>query len=358
MKNTLTSRTYVDKDVFVGIDVHKKTYSVVARVDKEIVKKWTTAASPEALAKQLLKYFPGAKIHTAYEAGFSAFSLHRELIKHKIDSIVIHAAAIEVAANDRVKTDKRDAKKLATLLETGQLQIKAVRVPSKEEEQRRMLTRTREQLVKDRTAVKNRIRMKFHQLGLIGYDDERQITFRLYEELLKRSPSEDFTMSVEVYRRIWKLIDEQIREIDKVLEKEAKQDNNEATYRSVPGFGKLSTRIFSNELGNMSQFQNEQQLFCFLGLTPSEHSSGESVQKGRISKQGSSRLRGLLVEVSWRAIREDRDLANFYNRLVPRTGKKRAIVAVARKLIGRIRAAFQKGEIYQVDYLTAAATVG
>ena len=73
-KETTTRNLYLGKEVFVGIDVHKKTYAVVARVDREIVKKWTTAASPQGLAEQLLKYFEGARIHTVYETGFSGES--------------------------------------------------------------------------------------------------------------------------------------------------------------------------------------------------------------------------------------------------------------------------------------------
>ena len=96
--------SYEGKDVFVGLDVHKKTYAVVARVDGEITK--------------LLIYFHGGRIRTAYEAGFSGLSLHRELEKNGIHNLVVHAAGVEVAVSDRVKTDKRDVAKLAALLES------------------------------------------------------------------------------------------------------------------------------------------------------------------------------------------------------------------------------------------------
>lgn len=95
---------------------------------------------------------------------------------------------------------------------------------------------------------------------------------------------------------------------------------------------------------------DKRQLFSYTGLTPSEYSSGESIRKGHITRQGNSRVRAILVEVAWRALREDKALADFFRRLFPHTGKKRAIVAVARKLIGRIRAAFQHQEPYQLDY--------
>ncbi len=100
----------------------------------------------------------------------------------------------------------------------------------------------------------------------------------------------------------------------------------------------------------MSQFHNERQLFSYTGLTPCEYSSGESIRRGHISKQGNSRLRAILVEAAWRAIKKDSALEEFFNRLYPRTGKTKAIIAVARKLIGRIRAAFEKGQLYQIGY--------
>ncbi len=348
MKRTTTQNSYIGEDVFVGIDVHKKTYCVVARVNQEVAKKWTTPASPPKLVEQLEKFFKGAKIHTAYEAGFSGFALHRYLVSAGINNIVVHAAGIEVAVNNRVKTDKRDATKLATLLEAKRL--KGIRIPSEKEENQRILTRTRAQLVQDLTAVKNKIRMKCHQMGLIDYDDKRVMTHKLVEEMLKRSTSSELTIAIKAYWQIWKSLEQEIRYIEKELSKQAQTDPNEKTYRSAPGVGSLSARILSNELGDLTQFDNERQLFSYTGLTPCEYSSGEAIRRGHISKQGNSRLRAILVEAAWRAIKIDSALAEFFNRLYPRRGKTRAIVAVARKLIGRIRAAFKQGRSYQLGY--------
>ncbi|NJK53214.1 MAG: IS110 family transposase [Leptolyngbyaceae cyanobacterium SU_3_3] len=348
MKQDTKARSYVGKQVFIGIDVHKKTYTVVARVEEEVVKKWTTTASPQSLSQQLLKYFAGATIYSAYEAGFSGFVLHRELEAHGIENIVVNAAGIEVAVNDRVKTDKRDALKLATLLEAKRL--KRIRIPSEEEEAHRLLSRTRKQLVEDCTAVKNKIRMKFHQFGLIDADETRDMTHKLVKELLANAPSKELAIVINAYWNVWKSLDEEIKKIEQELKQQAKEDPNEKTYRSAPGVGPQSARILSNELGNMSQFCNERQLFSYTGLTPSEYSSGEAIRRGHITHQGNDKVRGILIEIAWRAIEKDQALAQFFNRLFPRTGKKKAIVAVARKLIGRIRAAFQKGEIYQLGY--------
>ena len=313
-----------------------------------------TSAEPKKLAYQLNKYFPGAKIESAYEAGFSGFVLHRELEKAGIHNIVVNAGSIEVAVHNRVKTDKRDALKLATLHEAGRLQ--GIRIPTQKEEQRRLLTRTRQQLVENRTAIKNQIRMKSHQMGLIEPEDRREMSHQFVEQLLCRSPSEEFSLVVQAYWQVWKTVETQIKKIEEKLKEQAKEDPNETIYRSAPGIGHLGARILSNELGNLSQFDNERQLFSYTGLTPSEHSSGETVRKGHITHQGNSRVRHILSQAAWRAIEKDRDLKAFFERLYPRTGKKRAIVAVARKLIGRIRAAFKTGQPYQMNSLSPQET--
>lgn len=191
--------------------------------------------------------------------------------------------------------------------------------------------------------------MRCHQFGLIAPDDRRLMTHQFVKDLLKNSPSEEFCIAVNAYWRVWKSLDAEVKALEAELYKQAQQDTYEATYRSAPGIGPLSARILSNELGNMSQFANERQLFSYTGLTPSEHSSGPSIRRGHITRQGNARVRFVLCEAAWRAIRKDESLRDFFNRLHPRTGKKKAIVAVARKLIGRIRAAFHQEKLYQLQ---------
>ena len=305
--------------------------------------------------KQLLRYFPEASIHTVYEAGFSGFVLHRTLVAAGINNLVVNPGSIETAVHNRVKTDKRDALKLAELLAAGRLT--GIRVPTELEEQKRMLTRTRQQLVEDRSAIKNKIRMKCHQMGLIDSDDKREMSHKLVKELLSNSSSPELSLAIEAYWQVWQNIDTQIKKIEAQLRQQADEDPHEPTYRSAPGIGPLSARILSNELGDMSQFNNERQLFSYTGLTPSEHSSGDTIRKGHITRQGNNRVRHILNQAAWRAISIDRDLRAFFESLYPRTGKKKAIVAVARKLIGRIRAAFRQGELYQLNYQKLAPEV-
>jgi transposase len=347
MTITAQPRSYVGESIYVGIDVHKRTYSVVVRAQQTEVKRWTTAAEPAKLGEQLHKFFAGASIYTAYEAGFSGFVLHRELTRQGIRSIVVHAAAVEVAAHNRVKTDKRDARKLAEQLEAGRL--RGIRIPTEAEEQRRLLSRTRSQLVRQRTQVQNHIRMKAHQFGLIAPDDRRQMSHTLVSELLSQCPNPAFQAVVKAHQAVWRALEHEIAQLEADLKRQAAADPYEATYQSVPGVGFISARVLSHELGDLSQFANERQLFSYTGLTPAEYSSGETTRRGSITKQGNAHLRSILIEIAWRAIGKDPSLAAFFERIKLRGGSKRAIVAVARKLIGRIRAAFRQQVPYRIE---------
>ncbi len=136
---------YTGKRVFMGIDVHKKTYSCVSVCEGHVVKKDTMPADPQILTTYIKNNFSGAQLETAYEAGFSGFHLHRQLTATEIKNYVIHPGSIEVASRDRVKTDKRDAKKIAIQLAAGRL--KCIYIPTLEEEAKRSASRLRSNIV-------------------------------------------------------------------------------------------------------------------------------------------------------------------------------------------------------------------
>jgi len=349
-RTTRKEISYVGKEVYVGMDVHKKTYSVTVICEENIVKRDTMRADPEVVVRYLLNHFEGAKIHSVYEAGFCGFGLHRKLVAAGIDNIVVNPASIEVAANDKVKTDKRDSRKQAEQMFRGSLS--GIYIPTEAEESARVLTRTREQIVEQRARVATQIKSKLNYFGLIPFDDKRTVTESYLKELEEKEFSEELSYGLKLFSAQWRFLTEQLKEIGTKLEVQAKRDSSvEKIYRSVPGIGPISSRVLSNELGNLQRFSNERRLFSFTGLTPSEHSSGESVHKGRISRQGSSRIRKYLVEIAWRAIEKDPALKEIFERIAKTRGKKRAIVAIARKLIGRIRACFHQGSLYQLGVM-------
>lgn len=341
--------SYRNKKVYVGIDVHKKTYSVTVVCGAEIVARDTMQASPDGLGRYLKRRFAGAQIFSVYEAGFSGFGLHRRLVELGVRNIMINAASLQTAANDKVKTDKRDSRKLAEQLQDGRL--RAIHIPSVAVELRRILTRTREQLVRHRARVATQIKSKLHYFGLIGWDDDNKPMSELYlKRIEKQELPEELVYCLQLLGEQWRFLTIKLKELADKLAEQAKGDEClEKVYRSVPGIGNISARVLSNELGNLAErFHNERALFSFTGLTPSEHSSGGHVHKGNISRQGSSRVRKYLTEIAWRAIGKDEALGEIFNRIAKTRGKKRAIVAIARKIIGRIRSCFRQGCLYQL----------
>jgi transposase len=339
--------TYSDRIVYVGVDVHKDTYAVTCVCDKKIVKTATVQADPAGLGASLQRWFPGAMLSTVYEAGFSAFVLHRALIKAGITSIVVNPASVAVAANDKVKTDRRDSKKLALDLADGRL--RGIYVPTEAEELARLLPRTRAQIVEHRATIARQIKAKLHQFGLIAPSRRRLISHRYLREIAAWPLPSELGVRLSLLAEQWRFATQQLIEMRRLFREQAQaQAPLEKVYRSVPGIGAVVARTLATELGDMTRFANERALFSYTGLTPSEHSSGTSVRRGPISRQGSSRIRQLLVETAWRALPRDTVLQESFDRIAATRGKKRAIVAIARRLTGRIRACFRQGSPYAV----------
>lgn len=347
-------KDYTGKKIYLGIDVHKKTYAVTAICEKIVIKKATLAATPEGLVAFCKKYFPSALIESAYEAGFSGFCLHRVLEKNGIKNLVVHAAGIEVASGDRVKTDKRDSLKIATQLEAKRL--KGIHVPSEEREEKRALTRLRDTVVEHRMTTANQIKALLHQHGLISPTAKKQICPKWIESLKILPMRAGIRYALNQLIDMWQQLTIKIKEINTEMAKQAVEDGAlETIYRSAPGIGPVGARILANEVEDMSYFDNERQLFSYTGLTPSEHSSGGYIRKGHISRQGKPIIRRVLVLAAWQAIKKDRHLREIYDRISIRSGGKKAIIAVARRLIGHIRACFRKQCLYGTESVSKAA---
>jgi len=339
------SISYKGRKVFVGIDVHLRFYQVTCYCEGVLVHKFRCDAVPGALAYSLCRMFRGAEIESCYETGFSGFMLHRTLCESGIKNRVVNAGDVETSSR-RDKTDKRDSNKLAQQFMGGRLT--GIAIPGEEEERRRQLTRVREQLMRKRTSTKNQIRMRFHYFGLLGCSEKREMSFSLVREVLEKTDSPELIISTEVLVAVWESLDEQLKRISAELKHQAENDEFETIYRKLPGVGPLSSRVLSNELGDLRRFPNMKALYRYTGLTPGEGSSGESRRLGHISREGSSRLRHVLVEAAWNALSKDKELKTYFEQLATRAGKKRAIVAVARKLVGRARALLISGEEYKI----------
>lgn len=343
---------YTGEIIYMGIDVHKSKYVCACICENELVKRDSLPADPEGLLLYIAKFFFGAKVKSAYEAGFSGFHLHRYLIQNGVNNIIVNPSSIEISSRDRVKTDKRDAVKIATQLSVQRL--RGIYVPSIEQESKRHVTRLRASFWKLRHQVGNRFKSLLFTQGLIPGNDKTRITKKWLEEkfleIKQTGLPEDFYYVAKQYAEEWMHLTDKIKDIEEQLKIQAKQESDLHTiYTSVPGIGLIHGKQLANELGDMNQFSNEKQLFSYAGLTPSEYSSGEHVRQGHISRQGKPVIRKIMVEAAWKAIEKDPNLCEVFERIALRKGRKRAIVGIARRLLGRIRSCLLSGTLYEIN---------
>ena len=291
------------------------------------------------------KNFQGAEIVSAYEAGFCGFALHRKLEDLGIVNRIVHPAGIEVMVRERVKHDRMDSEEIATQLSDGRL--KGLHVPSEKREGYREVSRLREVLVRKKNIVSNQIKSLLHRQGLFREEDNKILSQKRVRGFLEEDLPGDIKYCLSKYCEEWLRLVEEIKEINKKLEEQSKEDGLEQIYRSLPGVGQTSARVLANELGDMSQFSNERKLFSYTGFTPREHASGEHRWQGHISRQGKPILRKILVQAAWRGIREDEGLEKRFTELSKRVGARKAIVAIARILIGYGRSCFKENRLYE-----------
>ena len=330
----------IGKAVFCGMDVHKNHWNLCFVCDGEIVQKIRVDVNFTRLQFLLQNYNRCRTIKFVYEAGFSGFWLYRSLVDSGYDCIITPPNKMQ-NSGDKVKTDKRDAQKLATYFAAGLL--KSVYVPPKDIEGDRRVIRRRRQLSKMQSSAKNHIRSFLNLYGLTMPSFIKRAWSLQYmswlENLELEHPSEKFTFLqlIKGYRRIREDLLEVTRFI-RSLARSNKYIKNFKLLTSVRGVGLITAMTFLLEIFDFRRFSNERKFSSYLGLTPSQFSTGDKVRLGHITRQGNAHLRHLLVESAWTVIRHDPFLQQKYDRIKARgTNGKKAIVGVARSLAIRLR---------------------
>jgi len=328
------------KRVYIGLEDSKATYRVCARYRGLEANVASMPADYSHFKRYLEQHFPGYQITVLYEAGFKGFELHDQLQADGIHCVVTPPSKVTEAKVNKVKTDSRDARRLAKILETGD--YVACHVPDRGRREDREISRSLEQVAKDIRRTKNRIRgfLKFH--GLERHDSAHHWTDREYQALrqLELSHSLAFSLSVKL-NELDHLLEARQRlysELKRLFRLNRYQEPAQAKM-SCPGIGWLTAIRLTLEWGDLARFPDGKHLASFSGLTCSEYSTGETIHRGRITGQSAEFVRGWLIEAAWRASRKDPVLFDKFQRVWRNSGsKKKAIVAVARKLVVRIRA--------------------
>jgi len=287
--------------IHLGLDVHKDTISVgVLRPDQQ-VPDVDRIAHDEASVRRLLARFPDrARLRACYEAGPTGFELARLLHRMDVRCEVIAPSLIPRAPGDKVKTDRRDCRRLARLHRAGELV--AIRIPTVGEEAVRDLCRTRADMVEDLTRARNRLGKFLLRHGRPWRGGSTRT--HAYQVWL-RSQRFDQPAMTQTFGHYLAVVEVRNQALDAV---EADlvgwcgrppfdwQVTRLAAYRGITRLGALT---LAAEVADWRRFAHASQFMGFCGLVPSEYSSGASVHRGRLTKAGNAHLRAQLVESAW-----------------------------------------------------------
>lgn len=344
MGTNLKKIDYKNKKVFVGLDVHQKTWHSTSIFEELIIKK-SFPADAQAFAKYLQNTFPNAHFEIAYEAGCFGFWI-KEQLETLLDATVsvLNPADIPSSGKDKTnKTDARDSLKIAKAIKANT--VKSIFYSSKESQEHRDLYRRRADLVKKQTRVKNQIKSKLKFYGK-GYPEEYEDSrkhwskgfLRWLKEIQFTTAEGNYIMS-SLLREL-EFVKEEIKLIANELSNLMKQEK----YREdidiiigIPGIGKVSAAAIMLEIVDIHRFKEQDHFTSYLGLAPTEHSSGEHQSKGHITRRCNRLLRTIFIEAAWTAIRLDPAIQLYFAECLKRMTKPKAIVKVARKLANRLR---------------------
>jgi len=353
MKKEGNTSSFENQVFYIGIDVHKQSWTVTIRMSGMELKTFSMNPIPEELVKYLKRNYPGGTYKSTYEAGFCGFWIHRKLVDHGIENSVIHAADVPTTNKQKVsKTDKVDSRKLAKELENKNLN--AVYVPDIWHQQLRSLCRLRCRLTSHSTRLKNRIKGHLHYYG-IELPPNHELAhwsanfIKYLERLCKvKTPGVEyllFTIDELKFQR------QHIAQVTARLRHYAKESAQTraviSNLTSVPGIGFVSAISLYTEIIRIDRFPDLNRLCSFVGLIPSSNSSGESEKIGQMTPRKNSYLRHLLTEAAWIAVRRDPSMLKVFTELSKRMKKTAAIVKIAKKLLNRIRFVWKNGTPYQ-----------
>lgn len=289
--------------IFVGLDVHKATIAVAVAEgrDGSVRSVGTIPNRPDMVAKAMRKLGPLDRLSVAYEAGPCGYVVYRQLTDMGVLCMVVAPSLIPVKPGDRVKTDRRDALKLARLLRSRDLS--PVWVPDEEHEALRDLTRAREDAREDLLRVRNRLLKLLLRQGVQEPTGLRRWTvkYRRWLQPIKLAyPSTQLV--VGEYLLAIDQAEERLARLEKELAEAAKNSVHApviAALMAMRGVGLITAVTLVAELGDLTRFLSPRQLMGYVGLGSRESSSGPRQRRGSITKTGNSHARFMAIEAAW-----------------------------------------------------------
>jgi len=344
------------QNIYIGIDVHLKTWSVTIITQSGYKRKHSQNPSAKELFEHLKKHYPGGNYQAVYESGFSGFSTYYALQEFGIQCMVVHAADVPTTQYENVmKDDSVDSEKLAKSLKNGSL--RGIYIHRKENLDARNVLRLRRTFLKQLGGFKSRVKHLLYNHGIMipdcfsrpGTHWSRSFMKWLREDVVllssTRTSLDMLLDTVELLRKNLLSVTRQIR----FLSRSERYANDFENLMSIPGIGLLVGMCLLTEIDDVRRFRNEKQFASYLGLVPMSHSSGEKICNGEKTFRGNKLLGLMLVESAWVTIQHDSIMAAAYGEYCKRMKGQKAIIRIARKLANRIFHVMKNGQKYEYE---------
>lgn len=361
------NRLMFEYPAYVGLDVHKDNIVVsVARAGRVAPEAGGEIANKPKSVKQLVDRlgceYGGEVLLFCYEAGPCGYDLYRQIIALGHDCQVVAPSLIPKKPGDRIKTDRRDAHKLAQSLRNGDLTV--VWVPDEEQESMRDLTRARGDFKTLERKTRQQLNAFVLRHGFTWPSKRKRWTKIHYNWLESLTFSHDWQQVVlQEYIDAVKAASQRVADITAHMERALPHWSLAPVVGALValrGIDKLAAMVLLSELGDISRFESPRQLMAFLGLVPSEHTSGNRRRQGAITKTGNSHARRMLVECAWSYRFPARQTMHLKRKAKNAPVDAKAIAWKAQKrLCGRYRDLLQAGKnTKQVTVAIARELVG
>jgi transposase len=355
----VTKKLFDGQSIYVGIDCHKKNWTVTILGEEYEHKTMSQNPDPDILASYLQRNFPGASYHAVYESGFNGFYSCRRLNELGIKCKVIHAADVPTRYKDKIqKLDPTDSRKLARSLRSREYEF--IDIPEPALEADRTLVRQRFRLMKDVTRTKSRVRSLLFQFNISIPErftaGQTRSWSRVYINWLKELPLDypSLKQTLDNYLRIGELQREELLSVNRQVRSLSQSDVYRHNYNiliSTPGIGFLTAMTFLLQIGDIRRFKSLDDLCDYIGLVPMMRGSGDKLYTGKLINRGRKELKIMIIEASWDAVRMDPALMAKFNELTRRMNKNKAIIRIARKLVSRMRYVLMTQEPYKIGFI-------
>jgi len=288
---------------YIGMDVHKNSISIAVADhgrNSEVRYYGKIAHDMDQLAKVIRKFISqGAELKCVYEAGGCGYHLYRYLTSNGIDCVVVAPSKIPRKSGDRQKNDKRDCLTLARLHRSGELT--AIYVPNEEDEALRDLVRARSDAQNAHKRAKQQLAaflLRYH-IVFSGKSKWSKAYFNWLADLTMPHPAQQITLQeyIDAINTCSARVDRLTEQVRRLSEQSRLSELIKAL-QTMRGISLIVAATLASELGDFSRFERPSQLMAFLGLVPSEHSSGDRQMKGSITKTGNGHVRKALVEAA------------------------------------------------------------